>query len=81
MATDNKTVAAFARTPDTPATLSYEKEGYPDEPADLELPDAKVGQSSNRSSIARVLISGVALFSDGYTAQIIGYMEPLFSTL
>ncbi|CAF9918041.1 MAG: hypothetical protein ALECFALPRED_000480 [Alectoria fallacina] len=33
------------------------------------------------SSILTVLVSGVALFSDGYNAQIIGYMEPLFSDL
>ncbi|KAF2094974.1 MFS general substrate transporter [Rhizodiscina lignyota] len=28
-----------------------------------------------------VVVSGLALFSDGYNAQIIGYMEPLFSDL
>lgn len=28
-----------------------------------------------------MIVSGVALFSDGYNAQIIGYMEPLFSDL
>ncbi|KAH8898629.1 MFS general substrate transporter [Thozetella sp. PMI_491] len=28
-----------------------------------------------------VLVSGLALFSDGYNAQIIGYMNPLFSEL
>jgi hypothetical protein len=33
------------------------------------------------SSILTVLVSGLALFSDGYNAQIIGYMEPLFSDL
>jgi hypothetical protein len=76
MAADNETAIAG-----TPATFNYEKDEYHEKPADLELPDAELGQSSNRSSIIRVLISGVALFSDGYTAQIIGYMEPLFTTL
>lgn len=33
------------------------------------------------SSILTVLVSGLALFSDGYNAQIIGYMEPLFTDL
>jgi MFS family permease len=33
------------------------------------------------SSIIMVLISGLALFSDGYNAQIIGYMNPLFKKL
>ena len=33
------------------------------------------------SSTLTVLVSGLALFSDGYNAQVIGYMEPLFSDL
>jgi hypothetical protein len=33
------------------------------------------------SSIITVVVSGLALFSDGYNAQIIGYMEPLFTDL
>ncbi|KAL2831850.1 major facilitator superfamily domain-containing protein [Aspergillus pseudoustus] len=33
------------------------------------------------SGVLNVVISGLALFSDGYNAQIIGYMEPLFSVL
>jgi len=33
------------------------------------------------SSTLTVLVSGLALFFDGYNAQIIGYMEPLFSKL
>lgn len=33
------------------------------------------------SSIFMVLISGLALFSDGFNAQIIGYMNPLFKEL
>lgn len=33
------------------------------------------------SSIIMVLVGGLALFSDGYNAQIIGYMNPLFSEL
>ncbi|KAJ5649151.1 uncharacterized protein N7484_002874 [Penicillium longicatenatum] len=33
------------------------------------------------SGVLNVLVAGLALFSDGYNAQIIGYMEPLFSSL
>ena len=33
------------------------------------------------SAIVTVLVSGLALFSDGYNAQIIGYMKPLFTDL
>jgi len=33
------------------------------------------------SSILMVLVAGLALFSDGYNAQIIGYMNPLFKEL
>lgn len=36
---------------------------------------------SKLSSVLTVLVSGLALFSDGYNAQIIGYMEPLFSEM
>ncbi|KAH8653096.1 major facilitator superfamily domain-containing protein [Tricladium varicosporioides] len=34
-----------------------------------------------KSSITTVVISGIALFSDGYTAQIVGYMTLLFTDL
>lgn len=33
------------------------------------------------SSTITVLVAGLALFSDGYNAQIIGYIEPLFTDL
>ena len=38
-------------------------------------------QPKERSGILNVIVAGLALFSDGYNAQIIGYMEPLFSVL
>ncbi|KAJ5462096.1 uncharacterized protein N7458_003648 [Penicillium daleae] len=38
-------------------------------------------QPKKRSGVLNVVIAGLALFSDGYNAQIIGYMEPLFSVL
>lgn len=47
----------------------------------FELPPATVSRITRISSILTVIVSGVALFSDGYNAQIIGYMEPLFSDL
>ena len=33
------------------------------------------------SSITTVIVAGLALFSDGYNAQIIGYMKPLFALI
>ncbi|KAJ5134971.1 uncharacterized protein N7443_003413 [Penicillium atrosanguineum] len=44
---------------------------------DLEEPTPE----RKRSGVLNVVVSGLALFSDGYNAQIIGYMEPLFSVL
>ncbi|KAJ9296196.1 hypothetical protein DTO271G3_5337 [Paecilomyces variotii] len=41
---------------------------------DIELGSAKSG-------VLSVVVSGLALFSDGYNAQIIGYMEPFLSVL
>ncbi|PVH75796.1 MFS general substrate transporter [Cadophora sp. DSE1049] len=33
------------------------------------------------SSILSIMVAGIALFSDGFNAQIIGYMQPLFKDL
>jgi hypothetical protein len=39
-------------------------------------------QKANRTSaVLTVVVAGLALFSDGYNAQIIGYMKPLFEDL
>jgi hypothetical protein len=46
-----------------------------------QLPEAIVQRITRVSSTLTVLVAGFALFSDGYNAQIIGYMEPLFSEL
>lgn len=43
--------------------------------------DGEVKKVSRISSILTVMVAGLALFSDGYNAQIIGYMKPLFSVL
>ncbi|KAM0454393.1 hypothetical protein ACHAPV_008473 [Trichoderma viride] len=40
-----------------------------------------VSRISRVSSIFMVLVGGLALFSDGYNAQVIGYMNPLFKEL
>jgi MFS family permease len=45
------------------------------------IQDTKVSKITKVSSILMVLVSGLALFSDGYNAQIIGYMNPLFKKL
>ncbi|KAM6483581.1 major facilitator superfamily domain-containing protein [Trichoderma sp. SZMC 28011] len=40
-----------------------------------------LSRSGRISSILMVLVGGLALFSDGYNAQVIGYMNPLFAEL
>ena len=44
-------------------------------------PSVVVARITKVSSILMVLVSGLALFSDGYNAQIIAYMNPLFEQL
>lgn len=67
-------------SPDVLASVDDEKRGHPDATG-MELPPATVARITRISSIMTVLVSGIALFSDGYNAQIIGYMEPLLSDL
>lgn len=40
-----------------------------------------IGRGSKLSSIIMVLIAGLALFSDGYNAQVVGHMNPVLSQL
>lgn len=49
--------------------------------ADLEVSNAALAKITKTSNVLTVLVAGLALFSDGYNAQIIGYMKPLFSDL
>jgi hypothetical protein len=71
---------AIEGSPETQKSVDYDKEAYP-ETTGLELPPATVSRITHVSSVLSVLVAGIALFSDGYNAQIIGYMEPLFSEL
>jgi hypothetical protein len=48
---------------------------------EVELPPQAVARITRLTSILNVLVAGIALFNDGYNAQIIGYLEPLFSDL
>ena len=72
--------AAIEGSPQALQSVEYDKEAFP-EPNGLELPQAAVSRITHVSSTISVLVAGIALFSDGYNAQIIGYMEPLFSDL
>jgi hypothetical protein len=65
---------------ESPEAMGQPNEKYA-EATGMVLPQSKVAQITRTSSVLGVLVSGIALFSDGYNAQIIGYMEPLFSTL
>jgi hypothetical protein len=73
-------VTSVLDSPEMPKSRQDDKDTYLEESA-VELPPATVSRITRISSILTVLVSGVALFSDGYNAQVIGYMEPLFSDL
>lgn len=71
-------------SPDTSPDLSasFQDEKYiSQEASSLQLPTAAIGNTAKVSSVLTVFVAGVALFSDGYNAQIIGYMQPLFADL
>lgn len=52
-----------------------------DEVGYTSIQEATLKKVTRVSSIITVLVAGLALFSDGYNAQIVGYMEPLFDDL
>jgi hypothetical protein len=64
-------------SPDLSEPFQDEKETP--ETSSLQLPGAAIGSTAKVSSVLTVFVAGVALFSDGYNAQIIGYMQPLFA--
>jgi hypothetical protein len=82
MASYDKNLEATIATisPETQNSVNRDKE-VQSEATGLRLPLATVAHMTHVSSVLSVLVAGIALFSDGYNAQIIGYMEPLFSEL
>ena len=56
------------------------REDYPEASGDG-IAAGTVVKITKLSGILSTLVAGLALFSDGYNAQIIGYMEPFFSVL
>ncbi|PTU21995.1 hypothetical protein P175DRAFT_0508881 [Aspergillus ochraceoroseus IBT 24754] len=63
-------------TVDPRQDLYYNKNTVEDEEEQTQLASSKP-----HTGVLNVIIAGLALFSDGYNAQIIGYMEPFFSVL
>lgn len=59
-------------SPDSPE-FSKVSHGRPSDSRELQLPSATVARITRLSSVLNVLVAGIALFSDGYNAQIIGY--------
>lgn len=59
------------------------KTGPPSEGDDVSpsIQEAQIQKVTRISSVLTVIVAGLALFSDGYNAQIIGYMKPLFKVL
>jgi MFS family permease len=65
---------------DRKLSVVEERDQYPEATGEG-LPTSTVIRITKLSSILSTLVAGLALFSDGYNAQIIGYMEPFFSVL
>jgi MFS family permease len=67
---------------DRKLSVVTERDNYPQATgAGLDIPETTIVKVTKTSSIFSIIVSGIALFSDGYNAQIIGYMEPFFSVL
>jgi len=78
MAQDDKTLKVMDISAGSP---EFTKSDYerPSDSGELQLPTATVARITRLSSVLNVLVAGIALFSDGYNAQIIGYS--MFSPL
>ncbi|EXK43557.1 hypothetical protein FOXG_04605 [Fusarium oxysporum f. sp. lycopersici 4287] len=66
---------------DTPAPKSQQDDEFFKNDTVINTTDVAITTKSRMSAITTVLTSGLALFSDGYNAQIIGYMNPVFAKL
>ncbi|EWZ46257.1 major facilitator superfamily domain-containing protein [Fusarium oxysporum Fo47] len=66
---------------DTPAPKSNQDDESFKNDTVVNATDVEITTKSRMSAITTVLTSGLALFSDGYNAQIIGYMNPIFAKL
>ncbi|EWZ00218.1 hypothetical protein FOYG_00106 [Fusarium oxysporum NRRL 32931] len=66
---------------DTPAPKSQQDDESFKNDTIINTTDVAITTKSRMSAITTVLTSGLALFSDGYNAQIIGYMNPVFAKL
>lgn len=63
-----------------------QNDGSPESDHDVSDPhscgsDAVTKERSWKSSVLMVVVGGLALFSDGYNAQVVGYMNPVLTEL
>ncbi|KAL2789366.1 MFS general substrate transporter [Aspergillus keveii] len=65
----------------TETQISIQHQPHGDKGKEMTADAEPAQEHQARSGVINVAIAGLALFSDGYNAQIIGYMEPLFSVL
>ncbi|KAF5604292.1 metabolite transport GIT1 [Fusarium pseudocircinatum] len=68
-------------SPDVPAPKGPQEDGSFKNDTVVSASAVQVPTKSRMSAITAILTSGLALFSDGYNAQIIGYMNPVFAKL
>jgi hypothetical protein len=73
-----ETITAIKDSSDATKSSDLDKEAY-SKATDLELPPATVSHITYVHVLSVSWLLVIALFSNGYNAQIIGYMEPLFS--
>jgi MFS family permease len=65
---------------DRKLSVVTERDNYPQATgANLDILEATIVKVTKTSSIFSIIVSGIALFSNGYNTQIIGYMGPFFS--
>ncbi|KAF4434115.1 metabolite transport GIT1 [Fusarium acutatum] len=68
-------------SPNTAAPKSHQDDEFFKNDTVVNATDVEIPTKSRTLAITTVLTSGLALFSDGYNAQIIGYMNPVFAKL
>ncbi|KAM0476563.1 hypothetical protein ACHAP7_006813 [Fusarium lateritium] len=68
-------------SPDTPIPKGHQDDESFKNDAVVNATDIGIPTKSRISTITAMLTSGLALFSDGFNAQILGYMNPVFTKL
>ncbi|KAK2616232.1 hypothetical protein QQS21_000867 [Conoideocrella luteorostrata] len=74
-------MTSIQETPAWAGVQPTKSASYNDNAIDLKDEQVAPPPVSKATSIMMVLVGGVALFSDGYNAQVVGYMNPILAKL